>query len=380
MDYKPFLSWENVESALKRSKRFSPQNLKKSFHKLCFFSIHVIGTNGKGSVSYKIAYALEKAGFKVGLLTSPHLECVTERIQINRKPIDLKTLQNIRNAIPFEESWYMHLFLVAIQYFQQNCVDFVVFEAGMGARLDPIRLIDPFLTVITSIGYDHTQDLGNTLEKIALEKGALFTKDLVISSQALTPTILTLALKRGTNVTIAQTDDNDYQSTNTYTALKAIEFFKKKGIIPFSTDFKELYKVVPKGRFEEIKKGVILDVAHNPQGLEALIAKCRQKYPVGGILIIGGYKDKDLVSVLKGTHEYFSKIFVCDLAKKDPRMLPQETLKMQIETITKREVFLVEDPFKQAYLEKDEKNLLLVCGGFQMVKEAKKRFKDFPDR
>jgi folylpolyglutamate synthase/dihydropteroate synthase len=71
---------------------------------------------------------------------------------------------------------------------------------------------------------------------------------------------------------------------------------------------------------------------------------------------------------------------VCDLAKKDPRMLPQETLKMQIETITKREVFLVEDPFKQAYLEKDEKNLLLVCGGFQMVKEAKKRFKDFPYR
>lgn len=331
-------------------------------------------------MSLKIAYALEKAGFKVGLFTSPHLHCVTERIQINRKPIDSKVLQKIWADTPFTESWYMHLFLIAITYFQQQRVDFAVLEAGMGARLDPIRLIDPFLTVITSLGLDHTQQLGSTLEKIAREKGALLAKDLVISSQAITPTFQAIANQKNTSIYLAKTDDVDYQAANTLTALEACAFLQKKGILPFSFTFQDLYSVIPEGRFEEIKRNVIVDVAHNPQGLEALFLKCRQKYPKGGILIFGGYQDKDLVSALKNTQLYFSKIYVCDLDKKDPRMLPKEELKKQIEKIGFKDVLLVEDPFKEAFMSQNKNDFLLVCGGFQIVKEAKKRFKNFPDR
>ncbi len=346
-----------------------------SLPKPSFLSVHVIGTNGKGSVSTKISYALEKAGYKVGLFTSPHLDCITERIQINRKPIEKNHLEGLFKSAPSMESFFSQSFFIAFNYFQYHSVDFVVWEAGIGARLDPIRLVDPFLTVITSLGFDHTQILGPTLEKIAREKGALFTKDLVISRQALTSTIVTLALERKANVAVAETDEKDYQASNTYTALKAVEFFRKKGIIPFCMEFKEFYSILPKGRFEEVKEGIILDVAHNPQGLEALILKCREKYAEGGTLLLGGYRDKDLVLMVKKHHSYFEKILVWDGGKKNLRMYPKEELKEQLEKLTSRSIGLVQDLDLEHYLGEEKRGLLLITGGFAIVREARERLR-----
>jgi dihydrofolate synthase/folylpolyglutamate synthase len=229
--------------------------------------------------------------------------------------------------------------------------------------------------VITSLGFDHTQILGSTLEKIAREKGALFTKDLVISRQALTSTIVTLALERKANVAVAETDEKDYQASNTYTALKAVEFFRKKGIIPFCMEFKEFHSILPKGRFEEVKEGIILDVAHNPQGLEALILKCREKYAEGGTLLLGGYRDKDLVLMVKKHHSYFEKILVWDGGKKNLRMYPKEELKEQLEKLTSRSIGLVQDLDLEHYLGEEKRGLLLITGGFAIVREARERLR-----
>ena len=282
-------------------------------------------------------------------------------------------------STPIQGSFFYQCFFIAFNYFQHHSVDFVVWEAGIGARLDPIRLVDPFLTVITSLGFDHTQLLGPTLEKIAREKGALFTKDLVISRQACTSTIVSLALERQTNIAVAKIDEKDYQASNTFTALKAVEFFRKKGIIPVSMEFKELYAILPKGRFEEVKEGIILDVAHNPQGLEALILKCREKYAKGGTLLLGGYRDKDLSLVLKKHHDYFGKILVWDGGKKYFRMFPKEELKKQLEKHTNRSIEFAQDLDQEIYRRDEKSPLLLITGGFAIVREARERLRGLPD-
>ena len=141
-------------------------------------AIHVAGTNGKGSTSHLIAAALQAAGYKVGLFTSPHLVSLTERIRINGKPIPEAEVadfieQNKDFLDTLQPSFFETMTAMAFAYFVREHVDIAVVEVGLGGRLDSTNVLTPILSVITNIGLDHTEFLGNTLTKIAKEKAGI---------------------------------------------------------------------------------------------------------------------------------------------------------------------------------------------------------------
>src|SRR5690348_12136311 len=140
-----------------------------------FRSIHVAGTNGKGSTSHMLAAILQTAGYKTGLYTSPHLKDFRERIRINGKMIDEKSVVDFveKHKTIFEKikpSFFEWTVGLAFDYFRNKKVDVAVIETGLGGRLDSTNVINPLISVITNIGWDHMQLLGDTLEKIAAEK------------------------------------------------------------------------------------------------------------------------------------------------------------------------------------------------------------------
>jgi dihydrofolate synthase/folylpolyglutamate synthase len=143
-----------------------------------FKSIHIAGTNGKGSTSHMLASILQEAGYKVGLYTSPHLKDFRERIKINGKEVSKQFVMGFikRNKAFFEAnqlSFFEMTVGMAFDYFSKQNIDIAVVEVGMGGRLDSTNIITPEVSVITNIGLDHTQFLGNTLEAIAHEKGGI---------------------------------------------------------------------------------------------------------------------------------------------------------------------------------------------------------------
>ncbi|MBQ3950760.1 MAG: bifunctional folylpolyglutamate synthase/dihydrofolate synthase, partial [Bacteroidales bacterium] len=143
-----------------------------------FRSIHVAGTNGKGSVSHFLASILQEAGYKVGLYTSPHLVDFRERIRINGEMIPKEAVTDFVDAnhtffVEQQLSFFEMTVGLAFDYFRNEKVDIAVIEVGMGGRLDSTNVITPLLSVITNIGLDHTQFLGDTLEKIAAEKAGI---------------------------------------------------------------------------------------------------------------------------------------------------------------------------------------------------------------
>ena len=155
-----------------------------------FKSIHVAGTNGKGSVSHMIASVLQESGYKTGLFTSPHLKDFRERIRINGQMIDEETItdfiENHKSSFDvIEPSFFEWTTALAFKYFEKEKVDIAVIETGLGGRLDSTNIITPELSVITNISFDHMQLLGDTLEKIATEKAGIIKKriDVVIGER-----------------------------------------------------------------------------------------------------------------------------------------------------------------------------------------------------
>lgn len=154
---------------------------------LQFKSVHVAGTNGKGSVSHMLASILMEAGYKTGLYTSPHLKDFRERIRINGEMIQKKFVINFVNSflrknreIGLEPSFFELTMMMAFKYFSENQVDIAVIEVGLGGRLDSTNIIHPELSVITNISYDHMAFLGDTLGKIALEKAGIIKRNVPV--------------------------------------------------------------------------------------------------------------------------------------------------------------------------------------------------------
>src|SRR5690606_39202795 len=150
-----------------------------------FKSIHVAGTNGKGSVSHMLASVLQEAGYKVGLYTSPHLKDFRERIKINGEMIsETYVVEFVEKHKSFFENQQLSFFEMtvglAFDYFSIQKVDVAVIEVGMGGRLDSTNIITPILSVITNIGMDHTAFLGNTLSEIAEEKGGIIKPEVPV--------------------------------------------------------------------------------------------------------------------------------------------------------------------------------------------------------
>ncbi|MDX1761073.1 MAG: folylpolyglutamate synthase/dihydrofolate synthase family protein [Christiangramia sp.] len=314
-----------------------------------FKSIHVAGTNGKGSVSHMLASVFQAAGYKTGLYTSPHLKDFRERIRINGRVIPQK------NVIAFIEEnqtflGYNHLSFfemtvgMAFDYFAKEKVDIAVIETGMGGRLDSTNIITPELSVITNIGLDHTAFLGDNLAEIAKEKAGIIKEGVpVVIGERQKQTVPVFENKaRQLNSEIHFAEDQSfreyhtdlrghYQKKNLRTVLCSLKNLREQGwkiseeaIINGLNNIK-LHTGL-QGRWDVLreKPKVICDTAHNAEGLKLVMKQLKKEKFENLHFVLGVVNDKDLSTVLplfpKNASFYFARPDV-------PRGLDAETLK-----------------------------------------------------
>lgn len=309
-------------------------------------TIHVAGTNGKGSVSHLLAAILRQAGYKVGLFTSPHLVDFRERIRVNGKKISKEYVVDFveRHRATFEPlhpSFFELTSTLAFDYFRAEKVDFAVIEVGMGGRLDSTNIITPILSIITNISIDHTQFLGDTVEKIAFEKAGIIKPEIPIligeiSEQGVAEVFIETAKKNNTIIYFASEEEllkedtylmdtgewylhsaeygqlfgelgGAVQFRNAQTVLGALNLLAKQGVdIPREAVREGFEHVVEltglMGRWQTLqdKPKVVCDTAHNTGGWKYLQANLDNLRRVSGrmIMIVGMVKDKDVSGVV----------------------------------------------------------------------------------
>ncbi|KAB1067524.1 bifunctional folylpolyglutamate synthase/dihydrofolate synthase [Tamlana haliotis] len=301
-----------------------------------FKSIHVAGTNGKGSTSHMLASILQEAGYKVGLYTSPHLKDFKERIKINGQEVsETFVVDFIARNKPFLESESLSFFEMtvgmAFEYFSEEKVDIAVIEVGMGGRLDSTNIIRPEVSVITNIGLDHTQFLGNTLEAIAFEKGGIIKNHVPVvigETQSETQTVFErLSDKQQSKIVFADQEVKmdyksdligSYQSKNIKTVIQAIEELGEKGFCISEDQLKTgLLHVVKNtgllGRWQILSENpkVVCDTGHNESGLKDVMNQLSKEEFDDLHIVFGVVNDKDLGSIAhllpKNAKYYFCK-------------------------------------------------------------------------
>lgn len=334
-----------------------------------FKSIHIAGTNGKGSTSHMLAAILQQAGYKTGLYTSPHLKDFRERIRINGQMIPQERVvafvQQIRSATEqIQPSFFEWTVAMAFDYFASEKVDIAVIETGLGGRLDSTNVITPVVSVITNIGFDHMQFLGNTLPEIAAEKAGIIKPEVPVvlgEKQAETfPVFLQRAASCNTscyvasdqyriekfesegfylNATVCQTARQHtdsfrldlpglYQLKNLSTVLATVDVLNEQGFHLDRSVVKRALEQVRgitglRGRWEQVSSNpkIILDVAHNAAGITELLKQIDN--PDSFHFVLGMVKDKDVTAALQllpsGSNYYFTQAAI-------PRAMPAEEL------------------------------------------------------
>lgn len=309
----------------------SMQTLDKrlGFPHRSFPSIHVAGTNGKGSVAAKIAAALEFEGYKTGLYTSPHISSFQERICINGEMIPQgNALAILSSLFAAAENLTLSFFdlitALAFVYFAQEKVDFAVIETGLGGRLDATNVINPILSIITSIGWDHTHLLGDTLEKIAREKEGIVKPNIPLVAGPAAAPFYPYAIQ-------APPGENAfYDLENQSIAKTALQQLQKQ--IPISNEaIEKSLQIRPRCRFE-IRDRLILDVAHNPDAFKKLIQALEFHFPGRKFPFYTAFSaDKDWKQCLEIAHPHASEIFL--LNGSYPRLVSPEVIQAQFPTL-----------------------------------------------
>jgi len=300
-----------------------------------FKSVHVAGTNGKGSTSHMLASVLQEAGYNVGLYTSPHLKDFRERIKINGEPIgEQQVVDFVENNQAFLEyqglSFFEMTVGLAFDYFASQRVDIAIVEVGLGGRLDSTNIITPLVSVITNIGYDHTQFLGETLAEIASEKAGIIKEKVPVvigeQQEEIEHVFFDIALERDTTVAFAEEDVvnykmdvvGSYQQKNLTTAIRTITELQKEGFVIKEDHIIEgLQNVVRNtgllGRWQILdqKPLTICDTAHNKEGLTYVIDQLKEQKFEKLHIVLGVVNDKILETILplfpKGAIYYFCK-------------------------------------------------------------------------
>lgn len=382
-----------------------------------FKSIHVAGTNGKGSVSHTLAAILQTAGYKTGLYTSPHLKDFRERIKINgvmcTEEFIVDFTEKIKPQIErLEPSFFEITVAMAFEYFAQQNVDVAVIETGLGGRLDSTNIILPELSIITNIGYDHMNILGDTLEKIAYEKAGIIKQNTpVIIGEVLNetkPIFQTAATEKKSPLIFAQENfyvqdfnyENNhlktevvdvgkdehytflldlpgvYQTKNIVAVLEAVHQLQLKGWHISLQHVEKALKQVKHltglhGRWEKLKENpaVIVDVAHNTAGIKQLLEQLELESYTRLHLIIGFVKDKDIESILSllpvTADYYFTKAEL-------PRALNEKVLAdLAARHGLRGKCFAnVNAALHEAITRADKEDLILVCGSVFLVAEV----------
>jgi dihydrofolate synthase / folylpolyglutamate synthase len=368
--------------------------------------VHVAGTNGKGTVSHIIAYGLQQQGLKVGLYTSPHYKDFRERIKINGVYVSKKYVtsfisQNKDLIERIRPSFFEITVAMAYTYFAKKNVDIAVIEVGLGGRLDSTNVITPLLSIITNISYDHTDILGDTLQKIALEKAGIIKPGIPIvigeKQQGVIKVFNDAAKKNKSAIAFATNHVALHEVKRTLTerkisiqirgksyALKTnlMAMYNNANIITGFAALDKLSEIMPidikricqnfakmpeevkyMGRWQIISKEpiIILDSAHNEAGIKMALAQLKE-FGLDKIhFVIGFVKDKSLVEVLKlfssKSRYYFVKADI-------PRGLATDDLFNQasIYNLTGKTYPSVKSGFKAA-LKNCKKNELIYVGG-----------------
>lgn len=383
--------------------------------------IHIAGTNGKGSTTSMITEILMGEGYKVGMYTSPFIEEFEERIQINRNNIPKKSLAILMDEIKVAvdkviEAGYNHptefeiITVLMLLYFKKENIDFGVIEVGLGGTLDSTNVIKPIIQVITSISFDHTNLLGNTLEKIAREKAGIIKKGIptVIYPQQeeVLKVIKNKCFEMDSELYIANNENlkfknivnldkpyqllkynneidillpllGEHQIINLSVAMQAIEVLNNKNIIDISIAniVKSIKNVSWKGRLEVLSNNpyVVIDGAHNIQGIKTLSRNIKKYFKYENLyLILGILADKDVEEMIK---------IITPMAKKVYSVTPNsirgelaESLKDEVSKFNKNcKAF---DKYEEAYLEAlndaSEKDLILASGSLYMIGDMRK--------
>lgn len=350
-----------------------------NFPSSSFLSIHVGGTNGKGSTSYKIARSLQIAERKVGLYTSPHISTVCERIQINGEPISEEEMASFLEDIFFQMethkrnlTFFEVMTLLCFLYFRKNKVDVAVIEVGMGGRLDATNIIKPLLSIITSIGYDHKQYLGNSLEEISCEKGGIIKQGIpvLLGPKATHQKILhrMAALKESPCYFIKE-EKVSFEEENTKIAQTAID------ILPFKTYCQKALLLIPPCRFELFNRGekqIILDGGHNPPAIEALLQRLESHFPsFKGVFILGFSADKDVETMLDLIKEKASMIILTKASHArayNPHLGVSYLKKQGFERC-----LAIEEIDKAYDMAVESHSFIVATGTFYIMKELRKR-------
>lgn len=356
-----------------------------------FKTIHVGGTNGKGSTSHMLASILQEAGYKVGLYTSPHLKSFTERIKTNGKEIPKRTVTSfVKKYKPFFEKQNLSFFEMtvgmAFWYFAKEKVDIAIIEVGLGGRLDSTNIITPEVSVITNIGKDHTQFLGETLPEIAFEKAGIIKQNIPIvigeRQKEVEQVFIKKAKELKSEISFASDDKQsfqtdllgDYQENNSKTAVIAIK--KLKGFHISEKNIKNgLQNVVKntslKGRWQILQNNpkIICDTAHNKEGLSYTLKQLQKEKYKQLHVVLGVVSDKKLEEILpifpQKAKYYFCKPNIS-------RGLSEVDLQQQAENYNlEGEVFgSVNQAFKKAKSKANKEDVIYVGGSTFVVAEV----------
>lgn len=360
-----------------------------------FRSVHIAGTNGKGSTSHLIASALHSAGYKTGLYTSPHLKDFRERIKINGRKIPKSYVtafvrQNKHHFSHIRPSFFEYTAVMAFQYFSEEKVDIAVIETGMGGRLDSTNVITPVVSVVTNISKDHTAFLGDTLGKIAGEKAGIIKQGVPVVIGETQPEVMEVFLEKAASLKapIHFADQNRdgvpvkcplkgyYQQKNINTAYQAIHVLNTSGFAVSRENILHGFRNVIRqtglmGRWQTIgkKPKTICDIGHNEAGIKMITEQLRDENFNTLHWVFGLVNDKDADAILKLLPQdatyYFCKANI-------PRGLDAGELEMRAGKFgLKGEVYpSVKDAYQSARNSANEHDLVFIGGSTFIVAEV----------
>jgi dihydrofolate synthase/folylpolyglutamate synthase len=380
-------------------------------------SIHIAGTNGKGSSSHMLAAILQTAGYKTGLYTSPHLKDFRERIRINGNMIEENVVtefveqyrDEFENIKPSFFEWTVGL---AFNYFTENKIDIAVIETGLGGRLDSTNVITPLLSVITNIGWDHTQLLGNTLEKIAAEKAGIIKQGIPVvigeKQDGVEKVFRDKATEVQSKLFFADEElraeminrDNNFLSLNIFqnneiifknlqldlhgnyqlkNILSVIKSVLQLQTVGFTISDEHIYHALKNvkdltglmGRWQTLshKPLTICDVAHNKNGIEYVVEQIRETLYDRLHVVLGVVSDKDVSGILELLPEdadyYFCKANI-------PRAMDANELKIKAKmfSLNGNCFSSVREALHAAQLHAKENDLVFIGGSTFVVAEV----------
>jgi dihydrofolate synthase / folylpolyglutamate synthase len=382
-----------------------------------FKTIHIAGTNGKGSTSHMLAAILQSAGYKTGLYTSPHIKDFRERIRVNGEMIQEAAVVEFvaRTKAASDEinpSFFELTVAMAFDYFAAEQCDIAVIETGLGGLLDSTNIITPILSVITNIGYDHQHILGNTLQEIAAQKAGIIKENVpVVIGETLPETrqiFIDTANKKNAEIFFAEemyiteslsfeedilvctvseimTCKNKifklgltglYQAKNICTVLESVEQLKNIGLniseIALHNGLLHVKEMTGlRGRWDILQQNptIITDVAHNKDGIEQVLQQLQFSYRNSNVhFVLGFVKDKDVAQVLtlfpKNASYYFTNAHI-------PRAMHVAELseKAALVGLAGKNFDNVNDAIVEAKANATANDVIMICGSFFVIAE-----------